>query len=791
MIKKRFLSGMLATLMLTGQFAWAATAAAEESPSPTPAATVSPTPTETVTPTPTEAPATVTPTPTPAATLSPTPEATVTPAAAGPTVSPSPTQSSTSATVTTPEAKADKDVTGANGCGGVIPNWVFDTTSRTWVAADKSSFSCDKASGYFLSPKYYFDKRIGWYEIIPDSAPKPDYMITAPNVVHTVLGDLVVGSQDYQVAKALGLLEGAAGSGILMPAGSSGAAAGVAAGTAAPGQSWFDLTNLVNVVNVLQSNATSGSVAAGSNTQVGNVGSGAANVVANLINLLASAWSWSNGSLSFFMQNILAPLTGDINLNPTMVANGGGGALGSASIAGTGPGSTNTIDVNNPNSLQVNAKNGGSITNNVNINATSGGASADSNTRVGNVSTGMATAQVNIINLINSFISSGSSFFGILNIFGNLNGDILFPDGFLNGLVPSGAAPASTTANISGTGAGSTNQVGVNNSASATVNNSNLNSANNNILTTAASGSVTAGSNTVMGGASSGAATTNQSLFNLANSSIFGENAVLVMVNVLGHWVGKIMTLPGTGLSQSALLTGGASVAPNNGPQTSASIAGTGADSTNTANFDNSTKADVNQQSVGTITNNVTVNAQSGNASATKNTEVGNVSTGDAKAGASVANLFYTVMNVKHWFGVLVINVFGDWTGDVNNDTAAGGYSRGGHGSAQGSELPAAAAQTGATNLLALTGAPQSGAKKAYGTAAVSGSGSGQGSAVAYAPEAQPVEGQVLTAAAQSAPAQAAAAAVGSQRLSFLFIVSAIIMMVAGALLAIEKKLRH
>ncbi|GAC1372430.1 MAG: hypothetical protein NVSMB39_6650 [Candidatus Saccharimonadales bacterium] len=672
-----------------------------------------------------------------------------------------------------------------------MPRWVFDKVGRTWLEADKSSFACDKASGYYLSPKYYYDKRIGWYEIIPDSAPKPDYLITAPNVVHTVLGDLIVGSSDYQAAKTLGLLGGPGGAGILLPAGASPAVGGAAgAAPVGSGQSWFDLTNLVNVVNILQNNATSGSVAAGSNTSAGNVGSGAASVVANLINLLASAWSWSNGSLSFFMQNILAPMTGDIHINPTVVTTGGGGALGSTQIKGTGSGSTNTIGINNPNSLSINAQSNGSITNNVNVNAVSGASTADKNTRVGNVTTGSAAAQVNIINLINSFITSGCSFFGVLNIIGNLNGDILFPTGFLNGLVPAGSAPAGTTARINGTGAGSTNQVGVNNSTATTLNNTTSNSVTNNILTTAASGSANAGSNTVTGGVQSGAASTNQSLFNLANSSIFGDNAVLVMVNVLGHWVGKIMTLPGTGASQAALLTGNATAGAN-GPTTTANISATGSNSTNQIAADNSSTANVKQNSVGTITNNVSVNAQSGDANATANTKVGNVASGSAQAGSSVANLFNTVLNVKHWFGVLVINVFGDWTGDVNHDSAAGGYSTSGADAganliaSQNGEVTAVAAsqpaqpQLPSVGLLALVNhtAPNVATHISSNDEQAIGADNG---------------GKVLTAAAQTSPAGAsAAAATQSRNLSFLFIASALVMLIAGALLSIEKKLRR
>jgi hypothetical protein len=55
----------------------------------------------------------------------------------------------------------------------------------------------------------------------------------------------------------------------------------------------------------------------------------------------------------------------------------------------------------------------------------------------------------------------------------------------------------------------------------------------------------------------------------------------------------------------------------------------------------------------------------------------------------NTANIINSGINVKHWFGVLVINVFGDWFGSVNDNTAAGNSIVGGKGS--GSEVHAVA----------------------------------------------------------------------------------------------------
>jgi hypothetical protein len=751
-LKRRIPNIAVVVLLLTQlNLAGAGLAMAEhdghhDSPSPTPEESASPSPSDSPEPS-------SSPSPSVAPSDSPEPAPTHSDAA-----SPSPSASST------PDHKYT--ATGPDGCGGVIPDWVYDTTAGTWSKADKGSFSCDKGSGYYLSPLYTYDKRSGWYEIMPAAAPQADYLVN-PSVVHTSLGDIQVGSKDYQMAKSLGLLSGP---GSIVVSG-SGPDSKNEATVNNSGAGYVDLTNMVNVINNLKSGADSGNVTAGSNTQVGNSTTGAASVVANLINLLASAWAWSNGNLSFFMQNILGNQNGDLTLAPTESRNGGGGTLGgAAAVDSTGPNSNNVSGLNNTDTLDVKAKNQGNIVNNVDLAAASGNANATGNTSAGNVASGQASAEVNIINMINSLINSGSSFFGILNIMGNLNGDVLFPNGFLNGLVPTAAAPAGTSAQVNGTGPDSNNQAEATSAGKANITNSAFNGVSNKIQTTAASGAASADSNSQTGPLSSGAAKTTQGLFNLANSSVLGDNAVLVIVNVLGHWIGTIMNLPGGGSTESALLTGNATVGAK----------GTGPDSNNQAAVTGDSASNIDQSSVGTITNNVNVNAKSGDASARRNTSVGSVSTGNSSAASSVANIFNSVLNLKHWFGVLVINVFGDWTGDVNHNSAAG-------------SAPAApnATASAATGLAAPRGsATENGVASTGRNVQSQGSGGGPAGGPAVSGGDPAITGgRVLTASAHSdanGPVQ------GTPRdMSGLFALSAAVMLIAGALASAERKSRR
>jgi trimeric autotransporter adhesin len=735
------------------------------SPSPSPSASASPSPSPSSSPSPSASPS-----PSPSASPSPSPKVGPT-KPVGPTSTPGVTGPTGPQNGVGPKSTSD---TGPGKCTGEIPNYVFDATTGKWVAADKSSFTCDMTTGLWLSPEYYYDTQDGWYEILPQNSTPPSYMVTAPNVVHTVFGDLQVGSPTYQVAQALGLLDPTDG----IVSSTTGPNSNNNSSISNNNQNWFDLTNLVNIISTLQSNATSGNVSAASNTNVGSAVSGAANVLSDLINLLASAWSWSNGNLTFFMQNIGqmgGTTNGNILLDPTQSTTGGGGSLGSCSSAAnsnTGSNSNNNSTCTNTNGLNVNAQSTGNITNNVNLAANSGNASATDNTNAGNVSSGNATAEINIINLINSLITSGNSFFGILNIFGNYNGDILFPNGFLNGLL--GSSAGSGDPSNTNTGPNSTNNASSSNNNQTTINNTSNNSVANNIGLEAASGQASSDSNTTAGSTRTGAANTTESLFNLSNQDIFGSNAVLVIVNVLGHWVGTIMNLPG-GATESALLTGDATTSPN------VSNSGTGPNSNNNASVSNNNNANINTNSTGTITNNVNVGANSGNATAKDNTSVGNVSTGNANASASVANIFNSILNIKNWFGVLVINVFGDWTGDVNQNSGAAK-------TANSQNKPATTTSNGPLVQVKTTGT-----KGGTGTTTVTTGGSntnsssGASSVTSSSNSNNTTDnaGKVLAAATTGVPLGTNAT---SQNV--LFLGSALVLLIAGALASVDKRFR-
>jgi hypothetical protein len=240
-------------------------------------------------------------------------------------------------------------------------------------------------------------------------------------------------------------------------------------------------------------------------------------------------------------------------------------------------------------------------------------------------------------------------------------------------------------------------------------------------------------------------------------------------VNIAGHWVGKIMNLPG-GSTESALLTGGANVTQNG-------TSGPNSNNQDTATTTNTTNANINSE--GSITNNVNVGALSGNATADDNTGVGNVTSGNAQAVSSVANITNSVISATHWFGVLVINVIGSWLGsvgvagvtpDVNTGTSPVGSATD---TSQANSVASALPKTGIF-------AP---------VTALFGGGSSTGSQVT-SNTANAGGAKVLAASEQPAPESVASIARG-KNMGILFGLSALALLVAGALISIDKKLKR
>jgi hypothetical protein len=374
---------------------------------------------------------------------------------------------------------------------------------------------------------------------------------------------------------------------------------------------YFDNFFNANISVSVTSNAQSGNASVLQNTIGGSALTGNALVNANIMNLVQSAWGVGGLLPQMYTENIQGDYFGDIFLDPNLLA---------------------VNNSKNTNNMIVNSTQDVAITNDIELTSQSGNALVQGNTQAGDATSGDATSILNLMNLINSSISAGKSFLGMLNIHGNFDGDVLMPNNMLDSLLASNI-PTSQL------------EIGENVDTSLILNNSNSHTIDNNIASTSSSGDAIVGMNTRAGDATSGDADTSVTVFNLVGNQVVAEQAMLVFVNVSGTWVGFITNAP-TG-SNAALLGGGVSSSSNNNAE---------------YNIDNSSS----------ITNNINLSAATGSASVLGNTTAGSAKTGDASTIANITNISNSSFSLANWFGMLFINVFGNWNGSFGTDTAFG-----------------------------------------------------------------------------------------------------------------------
>jgi hypothetical protein len=374
---------------------------------------------------------------------------------------------------------------------------------------------------------------------------------------------------------------------------------------------YYNLFFNANISTTHSSHAISGNASILQNTLAGNAISGDASAMVNIINMIQSVWGWQGLLPEFYTANIQGDYYGDILINPTNLASNSG---------------CNCQDT------LVNSTINASIENNVDLIAKSGDVVVANNTQAGDARSGDATAIANIINLINTSMVAGKSFIGNININGNLEGDILMPENFLDSLVASNIP--SMDVSLKNTG------INLNDSTQIT----------NNINTIATSGEANVNNNTQAGSATSGDAQTNVRIFNLTNRSVVGQNALLVFVNVAGEWAGFITDAP-SGATVAML---GSGITKNTCMICSAS----------------GTTADLESKT--SITNNIDINATTGSADVSHNTIAGSATSGDATAMANTANFSTSNVSFSGWFGILFINVLNNWLGSFGTNTAYG-----------------------------------------------------------------------------------------------------------------------
>ena len=492
-------------------------------------------------------------------------------------------------------------------------HYTYNPNTQMYIAKDSVVYTYNQATGvYDYSTWEYSPVRSAYYQLAATAAQPPLGAQTIGQPVPVVIPNTPDAGQSQSVS---GEQNGTNNNGSV-----------AASNLNATANTTINNTTGVSLINNLYGRTVTGNALVIGNTSAGNATSGNAQDIANIVNMLqSSSNAFANNGLVTFVANIDGNVNGDLLLDPAQLS-----AVQNAS------------NVNLNDKTIINTSTNASINNNLNLLSGTGNATVSKNTAGGDATTGNATAIVNLVNVINSAITAGKSFIGVVNINGNLNGDILLPPNFVDQLIAANVPTVTITA------PSSVNNNNTNITDTTKVNNTNNLGINNNVTATADSGAATVSNNTAAGNATTGNATTKITAFNLTGNSVVGTNNLLVFVNVLGTWVGLIVNAPAG--STAADLGGG--VTQNN---------------TNIAS-----DTTINNKVKESINNTVNVAAKTGDATVSSNTQGGNAKTGDAKAAVNILNIENARLAFSNWFGLLFINVFGNWHGSFGVNTSAG-----------------------------------------------------------------------------------------------------------------------
>lgn len=428
--------------------------------------------------------------------------------------------------------------------------------------------------------------------------------------------------------------------------------------------------NNAEVTNDINLDVASGGNTASYNTLGGSIISGSAFANLNVLNNLNSNFTGVGGIQTF---NIFDHYQGDLVFDiasgnvTTSFLNGLVDQYISANTkvvenSLTGPNSINNANSNNSNSENYSNNNNAVLTNNININANTGSNSSSYNTGSGDVKTGNAVANANIVNLANTNLNVSGWVVGVVNIFGNYIGNIILPKDDSSGV----AQNQTTTSDItnSQTGSNSTNNSNLTNTNTENFTNYNNAEVTNNVDTSAITGANQASFNTGSSAVQNGNATVNVNENTVANQNIKAEDDTvwIVIVNKLGQWFGYIVGAPedATTASGGIMLTDG-----NPGPiENNVSNSITGPNSENNTNMTNTDNLNISNQNNAAIVNNINVTSNTGGNSSSYNTGGGSIISGNASIGVNIANFINTNVVAKK-FALLLVNVFGTWDGNV------------------------------------------------------------------------------------------------------------------------------
>jgi hypothetical protein len=356
--------------------------------------------------------------------------------------------------------------------------------------------------------------------------------------------------------------------------------------------------------------------------------------------------------------------TGDLVLDFAKNCVSGCGTGGSANVSNTNNGedSTNTASSTNNNNDESYQNNDANVGNTLTLSANSGDNRANDNMGGDtSITTGDANVSANAITFANNNIE-GDVIYGVVNIYGELYGDIILPEDQVKGC-STNCGNGSTAVSNTNNGQGSTNTASSTNTNNDATFQNNDATIGNNIVIDATTGEN--GSSDNMGDGSevkSGNTNVDVNTINVANSNVDGDgNMWLVIVNEAGKWVGKLLGAPeGSNMGGSE----GTEFVVGSDGQVTVSNNGNGEGSTNTASSTTNNNSTTVQNNTANVNNTLNLSANTGGNIANDNHGDTSIKTGDANVIANIVNFVNNNVSGNGKLVVTVVNVFGKWVGD-------------------------------------------------------------------------------------------------------------------------------
>lgn len=297
------------------------------------------------------------------------------------------------------------------------------------------------------------------------------------------------------------------------------------------------------------------------------------------------------------------------------------------------------------------------IQNDITLTSNTGNNSAINNISSGtSVTTGDAYTSLNLFTMANTNLVGNCYFYGVINLFGTQNGDIILPyelDVLNNNLTPlsfGNVTNSGDSVDINQTTSTEKEAIIKNiNTASVTESVSSTNTTGNNSLTD------TINFNT-LGSIVTGDADSSHNVIDIINSNYVANNFFILLINRYGTWNGQVM-----GLDSSYMLVpqAGNPSAPN---LYSTLITNTGDFLRNTSNRTSKSTVVVENTNNLIVDNNINLLSNTGNNEAGRFNA--SVNTGDAQSKANVVTMGNTNITGDNWF-FAVINIFDDFIGNI------------------------------------------------------------------------------------------------------------------------------